>query len=280
MAPLLLVWAALLPSTRAAAEHTALDAARVLAASPNAPIAAVSVLGQTHGRMSMLIPIIGGPGETSGPLLTLVPLLEVFGPNVPEDYWRGRAALEAGWRLLPGPTTLLEVSVALEHESDHVTNHAGLAPSPDGSLSEVKPPGATYNDVAARFSVALLEVFGGSLASSLIARWHFSSCNNIDAVFCYQGDIGDDAFELEADGVVDWTELGTTRPFLSVHGRRLFGRALLLSESSVAARVGVAYDRDYRGLWQVFMEGRHGTEIGPFRHRRRLDLGGGLAWSW
>jgi hypothetical protein len=258
--------------------------ARRLDASPHASVVRLLWQGsaRVRGKLALAIPLWGAPAR-AGLFVHLLPLIELsnseeFGSLLPAQYWRGRVALEGGWRTrlrLAGLPAVLALSLELMHESDHRTEFGG------GCY-----PGANSEDVLYVDDVALRGQLTSSVGSwtfsgALAPRFHWLSCTRQDRD-CNTAAAGGPGFEPGVSLIVSWQALPKRlpglRPYTALELSWLVGNSYLLTERRLAWRLGAAY-RGELVLWQLFFSLRGGNGLGLERGEERLRLGLGLAFS-
>jgi hypothetical protein len=249
--------------------------ARMLSASPDAPVASLGFRGTLRGAVGARLPLVGELAGT-GFLLQLPALIELHNLSaqepIPWQYWRGRLALEAIYRreaALGTRRAAFAGAFAVEHESDH---------SSDGH-----PGFVNLNSVSLRgdFTVALgLH----ALTTSLLTRLHLVTCT-VDATTCgnYHGTGGSVTFEAATDVVFDGTLVAgyPYRYFVALHGAWLVDSGLAAMERRLVLDTGVALRPDgARGLFQLYLTALFGNDVGYYRGTREVAQAGfGFRWG-
>src|SRR6185436_19150459 len=155
-------------------------------------------LGAVRARMSVPIALIDDPADESvfltfRPLIALENEPDTFAP-VPFEYWRGRLALELGYRFDDADLGACSASFLLEHESDH-PSYERPKPFPFTSF-----PGTSfeYEDNAAVRVRQTLASDEWIFTSALTVGVHIASCT-LERPICEMVELGVSATEASAD---------------------------------------------------------------------------------
>jgi len=244
--------------------------ARRLSANPDSPTTALFWRKQLHGKVGASIPLLGGPRGFSLELPAFIELHNGASSFVPYQYWRGRISLEATHRVvLDGGRLVLSTSVLGEHESDHVSGAPGDFLNKNGL--------ALRSDLTWRFG-------NDALTVSSIPRFHLRTCTRI-ARICGEGRgrDGSAGFEQTVEVVFDggWAppETGRPRYFVAAAGSWLMAHRLVAEEKRAVLEVGLSLRRPERGLFQIYLTGLTGNELGYLRARTGSQLGLGVRWA-
>lgn len=248
--------------------------ARMLSASPDAPVASLGFRSTLRGAVGVRLPIVGGLADT-GFLLQLPALIELHNRSddwIPWQYWRGRLALEAIYRrevALGARRAAFAGSFAAEHESDHSSNgHPGFV---------------NLNSLSLRgdFTVALGR---HALTAALLTRLHLLTCT-VDPITCggYGGAGGSITFETAMDVVFDGRFVAAYpyRYFVALHGAWLSGNGLAATERRLVFDTGVALRPGGQGLYQIYFTTLIGDDVGYYRATRDVvQAGFGMRWGF
>lgn len=259
---------------------------RALEANHNATSLRYGWLQGTRARMSAPIGLAGDlNGE--GLALLLEPLIELHnGPAqsapVPFEHWRGRLALELGYRFQVGEDSGFAVALRLEHESDHESA------SPRGRglllLAGSGPLSTAFeyiNDVGLRLAWTKL-LGGGALRAVLAARLHFATCTQDDPS-CQDVSLGGVTVEPSFDAVYD-SEAAAADVDLALtaalHASITPETARTHLERRIQLLVGLRVPTKHRGTF-FFQGALHvGSEIGNLRKTSSIAPGGFIGWIW
>lgn len=259
---------------------------RALEASPNAASLRYGWLQGTRARMSVPITVLGDLNH-EGLTLVFEPLIELHnGPAqsapVPFEHWRGRLALELGYRFHVGEDSGLAIALRLEHESDHESasprGRGLLVVAASGPLSTAFE---YINDVGLR--LAWMEPLGrGSLRAVLAARLHFATCTQDDPS-CQDVSFGGVTVEPSFDAVYD-SEAGAADVDLALtaalHASITPETARTALERRVQLLAGLRLPTKHRGTF-FFQGALHvGSEIGNLRGISSIAPGGFIGWIW
>jgi hypothetical protein len=262
---------ALLGTDAFADDRAPLGSARALSADPNAPTFALVWRGSLRGTMSSRLPIAGHV-DLAGFHLALLPLVELHNEigdhdPLPNDDWRGRLSLEAGYTVTPAQTGFgwASVTFAVQHESDHRSARVDTGP---GFLE--------HNDVALRGSLAV--PLGGA---SIVTTWEggllAGSCTTFSPP-CR--DLrGATSLSEMVEVLATTRRIGPISPFLSVVGMFVVPTGALSRERRLVAQGGLASRTQSRGLWQGGLVAFLGNDIGYTRTQTVHQVGLFLRWS-
>jgi hypothetical protein len=185
---------------------------------------------------------------------------------VPNEFWRARVAAESWWSPRRGRSLSLELGLAVEHESDHSTARV------DSTWGF-----ATLNDLGLKELLVLdlgLIALGLGLEVDLYA-WsctrHPQQCTSYGGTTSVGG-----AASLVADfagSLFGW------QPFVALDGSGIFGHGEVQPEERLVLHAGGWHARESSGLWQLYLLGFFGHEVGVHRSRSVRALGAGFAWS-
>jgi hypothetical protein len=248
------------------------DDARVLSADPNRPAVGLAYRGSARATLGSPIRPLS---SAAGLQVALVPLVELqnrpgSSEPVPFESWRGRLELYGGWRLVRS-RNVATVWLGTEHESDHPT------------LWQAPYPTTTYftlNSIGARGE--LTSTLGRvALTSMLIERLYVDVCTAV-APPCRRafGD-GSRAFEQGVEVVIDHTDVDrAVRPFgaIALSARTPSGRAA--SARRLVINVGARLRQPTVGLWQAYLVGLFGNDVGIYGQEPGVQFGGGVAFSF
>jgi hypothetical protein len=246
--------------------------ARVLSANPDAPASALFWRKQLHGKVAVAIPVMGSR-TAPGFALQVPAFIELHNDApafVPHQYWRGRISVEATSRqAYPSDRFAFGFSALAEHESDHTSG------SDPGFLNK--------NGFATR--VDLTWLFGNNaLTLSTIARLHLRTCT-ISPRLCGNGGgrEGSAAFEGTTEVVFDggWSprSTGSARYFVSAMANVIPSHRLAARESRAVLEAGVWTRRPEQGVFQGYVTGLVGHELGYLRANTGSQFGLGVRWS-
>lgn len=248
--------------------------ARMLSASPDAPVVSLGWRSQLRGTVGVRLPIVGDLAGT-GFLLQLPALIELHNLTaqaIPWQYWRGRLVLEAIYRreaALGARRAAFAGTFAVEHESDHSSDgHPGFVNLNSASLR-------------GEFTVVLGR---HALTTSRFTRLHFLTCT-VDATTCgdYGGTGGSRTFEAATDVIFDGTLVAghPYRSFAALHGAWLVHNGLATMERRVVVETGVAVRAGARGLYPLYFTALFGNDVGYYRGAREVTQAGlGLRWGF
>jgi hypothetical protein len=262
------------PPEESGAGEPAHDHRAMLAAHPDAPWVTVAWRGQLRGTVAADIrPLFPARRGFTVRILPLIELHNARGSDepLPNEAWRGKLALEAGWLWSAASTAArqrLHVAIALAHESDHNTARA----EPD-----VDPTALQLNELSLRvvWTVATRAVVLRSRADlrglAISCTDLSSSCSNFE---------GAASFGADADVVLDFAPSmnGAWFPFVSTHGGGIVPNGDLVPEWRLVLHAGV-YTRGSSGVWALYGLGLVGHDVGIDRADRVARFGGGIRWS-
>jgi hypothetical protein len=222
----LLLPAFFLVATPASAASTE-EEVRIVSADPDAPSMRYGWAGALHGRMSVLIPIVGSLDEL-GWLLLFQPLLEIHNfdgsPDpVPHQFWRGRATLELSdrWALSSTVGPELAVGLVIEHESAHKTVRA-VGPVLLQALGVSEPFAFQYENSIAVRAATIWPIEIGTIFGVTHQRLHFATCTIADEL-CDTVELGGVAYDFSFE--LGYDSGPRTAP--RAPGLHFFGSALL-----------------------------------------------------
>jgi hypothetical protein len=259
-------------NTVGAAEPFAAEDLRRLSANPNRAVFGLEYRTAWRATLGAEMPLLGRPGRDEW-ALALAPLVELHnGPHpdsfVPNEYWRARIGAEIWWSPLRTRSLVVLLGLAVEHESDHSTARVdstwGFTTLNDAALKQlfVVHPGALALGLG-------LEV---DLFAWSCTRWP-QHCTSYGGTTTAGG-----ALDLVADFADVWSVAGW-QPYLAVEASGLLGRGEVAPESRIVARAGAWQRNPSAGLFQLFLLGFVGNDLGILRTRRVQELGVGFAWS-
>jgi hypothetical protein len=174
--------------------------------------------------------------------LRLTPLVELENYDrkhiflVPFETWRGRLAIEGGYKWRLTQTSLFSVSLGLEHESTYPTQEFN-------DTTDYSSRGSVENDVLLR--IDYLRLSFGDLAVATLQRIHVLTCTE-PRYACHNGDKGSVGYaaalawpgagnperqSAEVIGGVAWFPLD-----VAAHARLLLGRHCIASERRIDGR--------------------------------------------
>jgi hypothetical protein len=252
--------------------------ARLLSADPDAPLSSLGWRGALRGGFGARLMLVEDDWA-HGFWLSLSGHVELYNTSpfnfVPYQYWRGRVALEPGYRrtlFRARVPAVWSVSLPIEHESDHPTVDAS------SSVGFVN-----LNSIAARGDLSLA-LRGNYLTMGLMTRLHFLTCT-ADPFVCGNagGGGGSRAFEAVADVVFDgeirpWTRW---RYFAAIYASWLVGHQLAATEVRVVIDTGFWIRTQHRGLVRLYATLLAGNEVGYARATDRgITWGGAVRWGF
>ncbi|MFC1641219.1 hypothetical protein ACFL5O_00825 [Myxococcota bacterium] len=252
-------------------QDTPFRQARKLTASTEAPLFGLEWRDAARGRLGTEIPL-WGQRVVCPFTVQWVPLLELHNephpPSVvPHESWRARLNLEAWWRVRSRPRMTSELGLALEHESDHATSRHGSAA---WFLS--------LNDLALRSAHTWI-LSWTALTLGTDARLYLETCTQPGSCEGLSGKttVGG-ALSLSADfgAVAQWYGWS---PFLAMEVAVLAAHKTVHSERRWVAHSGVWRLTRTAGLWQLFLLGFVGHDVGIYRGRQVRQVGAGLRWA-
>lgn len=257
------------------AEAQAAADTELLSAHPERDVAAVYYRGAMRGVVALRVPLLS-PERHGGFGLRVLPLIELHNDPgstqpLPNQNWRGRLALASVFERAYTARVLHRVDAALlvQHESDHETARTGVG---DDALQ--------LNDLAMRGGVEL--AFGESVL-------RFGGEGRVFAISCTRVELGCENFRgsssvgASLDVVFDMG--GAAEPpagfrfFAALHAGGILGRGELAAEGRGILQLG-ARVRAETGLFQLFLVGLAGNEVGFDRTQRVLQGGGGVGYAY
>jgi hypothetical protein len=269
-----ILFASLFATAEARAQATASHAqaeARNLSASPDAATIGIAFRRRLRGKLGAIIPFVRDESR-EGFFFQVPALVEIHNHfdngAFPYEMWRGRLAVEAGWRTAWRDRSY-GITAAVEHESDH--------PSTSGLSGWVQLNSASIrNDLTIPFGDHFLTF-------ALAPRFHFLTCTN-DRIACARRVVGSAAFEALAEIVLDIgfapPDSGKMRAFVSAFGSWMPAHARVLLERRLVFEAGFSTRNRDRGLFQLYATTLAGNDVG---YRRGLDttfeLGLGFRWT-
>ena len=263
------------PASTQASPAQAQSDARMLSASPDAPVASLGWRNTLRGAVGVRMPLVGALSGT-GFLLQLPALIELHNTSptqaVPWEYWRGRLAIEAIYRrevALGARQAAFAGAFAAEHESDH--------------SSKGHPGFVNLNSLSLRGD-ATIALGIHALTVALVTRLHVLTCTT-HAVTCgnYGGKGGSATFETAMDVVFDGTFVKgyPYRFFVALHGAWLVSNELAATERRLVLDTGVALRPATQGLYQLYFTALAGNEVGYYRMTPAvLQAGFGVRWGF
>jgi hypothetical protein len=249
-------------------------------ASPDAPALELGWRDGIRAKGGGRIRLLGEGEDDGGGFLDFHGFIEMHnGPGyhgfVPYEYWRGRFALEGGyrWKLDGQRPWVFRLTGGLEHESDHST-------SPNVTNSPVDVGFVNLNSAALTAGVRHGRV--APTHAALTFRLHVITCTR-DQQVCGRGGglAGDRGFELElalTQELALWGVLQKWNLFASGWGQVTLGTRLIFPARRVAVRLGAIRHRK-TDAFAFFFQTLAGTDVGYFRQQDTLQLGAGLAWT-
>lgn len=249
-------------------------------ASPDAPALELGWRDGIRAKGGGRIRLLGAGEDLPGGFFEFQGFLEMHnGPGyfgvIPYEFWRGRFALEGGyrWRFNGARPWVFRLTGALEHESDH----------PTGPNVDTSAPTFGYVNLN---SVSLLAgVRHGAVApthAALTVRLHVLTCTR-STTYCGQGGglYGDRGFEAELAVTQElslWGFFEKWNLFASLWGQATLGTPLIIPARRLTVRLGAIRHRKTDGI-SIFFQALAGTDIGYFRQFDTVQLGAGVAWS-
>jgi hypothetical protein len=254
------------------AEPSAAERARRLGASPNRPSFGLEYRGAWRAALGAELPL-GGRRSRDQWAVGLLPLVELHNephPDsfVPNEYWRARIGAEGWWSPRRGRSLSLELGLALEHESDHSTARY------DSTWGFT-----TLNDLGLK---ELVVIDLGPLALGLgleLDLYAWSCTRRPQHCTSYEGTTtAGGAANLVADLGRSWS-VASWQPFVAIDASGILGRGEMLPEERVVLHAGAWHSSQSSGLFQVYLLGFFGHEVGVHRNRSVRELGAGFGWS-
>lgn len=248
-------------------------------ASPDAPALELGWRDGLRAKGGGRIRLLGSGEDRTGVALDFHGFIELHnargsGSFVPYQYWRGRFALEGGyrWRFDGLRAWTFRLIGGLEHESDHATAQNTTGSTPDVGF-------VNLNDVALTAGVR-----HGAVApthAALTLRAHVLTCTR-SRLTCGRGGglAGDPTFEAEltlTQELALWGALERWNVFASMWGNVLVPTPLISRSRRLAIRAGVIRQRS-SDAFSIFFQALVGTDLGFFRQTDTVQAGLGVAW--
>ena len=249
-------------------------------ASPDAPVLELTWRDGIRAKGGGRIRFLGDGEDLSGGFFEFAGFLEMHnGPGyhgpIPYEFWRGRFALEGGyrWKFDGAKPWVLRLTGAIEHESDHST-------SPN--IDSYTPYPGFVNLNALAVTAGVRHGLVAPTHAALTARLHVVTCTRTPT-YCGQGGglYGDRGFEVElavTQELALWSALDRWNLFASLWGQASIGTALIFPARRLAVRLGAIRHRKSDAI-SIFFQALVGTDVGYFRQADTVQLGAGLAWS-
>lgn len=246
-----------------------------IGASPDTP--AFGFLWRRAPRVTLAasIPLAGAPpSATLG--FRLIPFVELHNnpgstTPVPNENWRGRVSVE-GWKVWrtgssPEETPWLRISASLDHESDHGTIRFD-SPPPQFAFH-------TLNDLALRMEASALEIGPIITSIRLDSRLYYFSCTQ-PGVDCI-AHLGSTSYGGELDFTSQLRLKEGWSAFWSASLSWILAHQELLQELRLVSHLGL-WKRGPSGMWQFFVLGFVGNDVGVNRDVSYQQIGIGIRW--
>ena len=260
---------------------------RALFADPDQPGMGLAFRAHLRAMVGAEIPVVGEPAET-GLFLRLpaaVELHNLVNNATPNNYWRGLFGIALGYRWCAGQGWRSSaLALEVQHESDHETVDLvryfhGDTRAPDAPVGFLQ-----FNAVGLAVSTPWQFAKGQQFLTRLRTRFHILSCNlAVERCASGQGGYGSSAFEARLDaawmGGLAGEADGRWRPFAALHLEWLPPHALVGEERRAVMNAGGWVRTLRRGLFEFFLTGWAGNDVGYLRSQSALQLGAGFRWS-
>lgn len=271
-----LLAAALFISCSAMGEPSAVRVAESLSANPDTP--EFGLIWRKGARVVLggVIPVVGAAPEARYGL-RLTPMVELHNhPSsdvvvVPNENWRGRLSSEV-WRLWPilnehGHDAWVRLALGFEHESDHASVRLNEPIYGFRQLNDVLVRAMLGTDPAGRW------VATGELAN----RLYIFSCTRPE-IDCL--DHWDTSYGGSADLVLQSPSrlFRTWRSYAAVSFSWIVPAGQVISEWRASAHLGL-WSGGRAGMWQFFLLGYVGHDVGIGREKTVHQLGFGVRWG-
>jgi hypothetical protein len=271
-----LLAAVVFASASAMGEPSAVRVAESLSAHPDNPEFGLIYRKGARVVLGAVIPVLGAaPDARFG--LRVTPMVELHNhPSselvvVPNENWRGRLSSEI-WRLWPIPSghgrgAWFRLGLAFEHESDHASVR----------LHEPVYGFRQLNDVAVRTTIGTDPGARWVATGELANRLYMFSCTSPEIDCLGHWDVsygGSTDFVLQSP----WHLARSWRAYGAVSFSWIAPAGQVISEWRASAHLGL-WSRGWAGMWQAFLLGYAGHDVGIGREKTVHQLGFGVRWS-